>query len=63
MVQKFCVYCQEVTQDYINEFDVLECTNCEPLSESEEDEISNDDSYDSDFTVDTDDSDFTDDSD
>ena len=32
---KFCVYCQEVTPHYVNEYGALECCNCEPLSESD----------------------------
>lgn len=34
MTVKFCVYCQEVTPHYVNEYGALECRNCEPLSES-----------------------------
>ena len=32
---KFCVYCQEGAPSYMNEYGVLECCNCEPLSESD----------------------------
>ena len=32
---KLCLYCQEETQHYVNEYGVLECCNCEALSESE----------------------------
>lgn len=35
MTDKFCVYCQEVTPHYVNEYDALECCNCKPLSESD----------------------------
>ena len=35
MTEKFCVYCQEVTPHYINQYVCLECCNCEPLSESD----------------------------
>ena len=35
LMNKFCVYCQEVTPHYMNEYGALECCNCEPLSESE----------------------------
>lgn len=35
MTDKFCVYCQESTPHYVNEYDALEYCNCEPLSESD----------------------------
>ena len=35
MSEKFCVYCQEVTTHFINEYIGLECSNCGPLSGSE----------------------------
>ena len=35
MSEKFCVYCQEVTPHYVNEYGCFECCNCEPLSESD----------------------------
>ena len=35
MTDKFCVYCQEVTPHYVNEYGALECCNCEPLSDSD----------------------------
>ena len=35
MSEKFCVYCQEVTTHFINEYGCFECGNCEPLSSSE----------------------------
>ena len=35
MSEKFCVYCQEVTPHYANEYGCFECYNCEPLSSSE----------------------------
>ena len=35
MTDKFCVYCQEVTPHYVNEYGALEWCNCEPLSESD----------------------------
>ena len=31
MTEKFCVYCQEKTEHYINEYYILECSNCVPL--------------------------------
>lgn len=31
-MNKFCVYCQEGTPHYVNEYGVLECCNCEPMS-------------------------------
>ena len=33
-MKEFCVYCQEDTPHCMNEYGVLECCNCEPLSES-----------------------------
>ena len=30
MTDKFCVYCQEVTPHYVNEYGALECCNCGP---------------------------------
>ena len=30
-MNKFCVYCQEVTLHYVNEYAVLECCNCAPM--------------------------------
>ena len=48
-MKKFCVYCQEDTQHYMNEYGVLECCNCEPLGESdfesESDSSQNDPTY------------------
>ena len=35
MTDKFCVYCQEVTPHYVNEYSGIECCKCEPLSSSE----------------------------
>ena len=35
MTDRFCVYCQEVTPRFLNEFRTPECSNCEPLSSSE----------------------------
>ena len=35
MTEKFCVYCQEVTPHYMNQYGCFECCNCEPLSESD----------------------------
>ena len=34
-MNKFCVYCQEVTPHFMNEYGVLEGCNCEPISSSE----------------------------
>ena len=46
-MNKFCVFCREVIPHYINEYGVLECCNCEPLSESdcESDSSSKDPTY------------------
>ena len=35
MTDKFCIYCQEVTPNYVDEYGCLESSNCEPLSSSE----------------------------
>ena len=43
MTEKFCVYCQEKTPHSFNEYGVLECTNCEPLTESDDYSSSDDD--------------------
>ena len=32
MTEKCCVYCQEVTPHYVNQYGCFECCNCEPLS-------------------------------
>ena len=34
-MKEFCVYCEEDTPHYMNEYGVLQCCNCEPLSESD----------------------------
>ena len=48
-MKKFCIYCQEDTLHYMNEYGVLECCNCEPFSErdyeSESDSSQNDPTY------------------
>ena len=45
MSEKFCVYCQEVTPRYVNQYGCFECCNCEPLSESEYELDSSHDTY------------------
>ena len=45
MSEKFCVYCQEVTPHYVNEYGCFECCNCEPLSESDYESESSRDTY------------------
>ena len=45
MSEKFCVYCQEVTPHYINQYGCFECCNCEPLSESYYESDSSHDTY------------------
>ena len=47
-MNKFCVYCQEGTPRYVNEYGVLECCNCEPMSSEsgyESDRSSGDPTY------------------
>ena len=34
-MNKFRVYCQEITPQYVHEYGCPECCNCEPLSSSE----------------------------
>ena len=45
MTEKFCVYCQEVTPHYVNQYGCFECCNCEPLSESDYESDSSHDTY------------------
>ena len=45
MSEKFCVYCQEVTPHYVNEYGCFECCNCEPLSDSDYESDSSHDTY------------------
>ena len=45
MSEKLCVYRQEVTLHYVNEYGCFECCNCEPLSSSES-EYESDSNYD-----------------
>ena len=45
MTEKFCVYCQEVTRHYVNQYGCFECCNCEPLSESDYESDSSQDTY------------------
>ena len=45
MTEKFCVYCQEVTQHYMNQYGCFECCNCEPLSESDYESDSSHETY------------------
>ena len=45
MTEKFCVYCQEVTPHYMNQYGCFECCNCEPLSESDYESDNSHDTY------------------
>ena len=45
MTEKFCVYCQEVTPHYVNQYGCFECCNCESLSESDYESDSSHDTY------------------
>ena len=45
MTEKFCVYCQEVTPHYMNQYGCFECCNCEPLSESDYESDSSHETY------------------
>ena len=45
MSEKFCVYCQEVTPHYVNQYGCFECCNCEPLSESDYESDNSHDTY------------------
>ena len=45
MTEKFCVYCQEITPHFVNQFGCFECCNCEPLSESDYKSDSSHDTY------------------
>ena len=45
MTEKFCVYCQEVTPHYVNQYGCFECCNCKPLSESDYESDSSHDTY------------------
>ena len=45
MTEKFCVYCEEVTPHYMNQYGCFECCNCEPLSESDYESDSSHDTY------------------
>ena len=45
MTEKFCVYCQEITPHYMNQYGGFECCNCEPLSESDNESDSSHDTY------------------
>ena len=56
MSEKFCVYCQEVTPDYVNQYGCSERCNCEPLSSSES-EYESDSSYDRSYVPDSSDRD------
>ena len=47
-MNKFCVYCQEVTPHYVNEYGCLKCCNCAQMSYSEyedSDSSSGDETY------------------
>ena len=45
MSEKFCLYCQEITPHYVNEYGCIDCCICEPLSESDYESDSSHDSY------------------
>ena len=45
MSEKFCVYCQEITPHYVNEYGCIESCICEPLRESDYESDSSNDSY------------------
>ena len=45
MTEKFCVYCQEVTPHYMNQYGCFECCNCEPLSEGDYESDSSHETY------------------
>ena len=45
MTEKFCVYCQEVTPHYMNQYGCFECCNCEPVSESDYESDSSHETY------------------
>ena len=45
MTEKFCVYCQEVTPHYVNQYGCFECCNCEPLSETDYESDSSHETY------------------
>ena len=45
MSETFCVYCQEVTPHYVNEYGCFEWCNCKPLSESDYESESSRDTY------------------
>lgn len=52
-MNKFCVYCQEITPHYVNEYGCLECCNCEPLSSSESEDKSDSSSGDPTYVPDS----------
>ena len=45
MTEKFCVYFQEVTPHYVDQYGRFECCNCEPLSESDYESDSSHETY------------------
>ena len=45
MTEKFCVYCQEVTPHYANQYGYFERCDCEPLSGSDYESDSSHDTY------------------
>ena len=45
MTEKFCVYCQEVTPHFLNQYGCFQCCNFEPLSESDYESDSHHDTY------------------
>ena len=45
MTEKFCVYCQEVTPHFVNQYGCFECCNCEPLSGSDYESDCSHDTY------------------
>ena len=56
-MNKFCVYFQEVTLHYKNEYAVLECCDRAPMSESEYEEDSDNSSGEPTYVPDSSDSD------
>ena len=45
MTEKFCVYCQEVTARYVDQYGCFECCNCKPLSKSNYESDSSHDTF------------------
>ena len=45
MTEKFCVYCQEITPHYVDQYGCFECCNCKPLSKSNYESDSSHDTF------------------